>query len=169
MNVLFVCYSYWEFIMSGAHFYLTLPSNASLDVFPDNKTGSYHVKLPQPIDLNGNWEVGLYSISYPNTWYTLHKGDNHIFYSDDGFIFSTAYVDYGYYETVQDLIAAVNKALVKETGNRKITVSFDPRTAKVTIKQRGYILALATRMSAICWGLEAKMSKFKKRPKVLTC
>jgi hypothetical protein len=74
-----------------------------------------------------------------------------IFYSDDGFIFSTAYVDYGYYETVQDLIAAVNKALVKEAGNRNITVSFDPRTAKVkvTIKQRGCILALATRMSAM--------------------
>jgi hypothetical protein len=53
--------------MSETHFYLTLPSNASLDVFPDNKTGSYRVKLPHPIDLNGNWEVGLYSISYPNT------------------------------------------------------------------------------------------------------
>ncbi|CAB4022897.1 Hypothetical predicted protein [Paramuricea clavata] len=52
---------------------------------------------------------------------------------DDGFIFSTACVDYGYYETVRDLIAAVNKALVKETGNRNITVSFDPRTAKVKI------------------------------------
>ena len=149
--------------MSGTHFYLTLPSNASLDVFPDNKTGSYRLKLPHPIDLNGNWEVGLYSISYPNTWYTLRKGDNHIFYSDDGFIFSTAYVDYGYYETVQDLIAAVNKALVKETGNRNITVSFDPRTAKVkvTIKQRGCILALATRMSAML-GFGGKDVKIKK-------
>ena len=30
--------------MSGTHFYLTLPSNASMDVFPDNKIGSYHAK-----------------------------------------------------------------------------------------------------------------------------
>ena len=40
--------------MSGTHFYLTLPSNASLDVFPDNKTTSYGGKLPQSIDLEGN-------------------------------------------------------------------------------------------------------------------
>ena len=48
--------------MSGTHFYLTLPSNVSLDVFPDNKTSEYRVKLPQPVELDGNWEVGLYSI-----------------------------------------------------------------------------------------------------------
>ena len=54
--------------MNGMHFYLTLPSNASMDVFPDNKVGSYYIKFPQTIDLNGDWEVGLYSISYSNTW-----------------------------------------------------------------------------------------------------
>ena len=70
--------------MSGSHFYVTLPSNASLDVFPDNKTGSYHVKLPQTIDLHGDWKVGLYSISYSNTWYTLPNHENHIYYSPDG-------------------------------------------------------------------------------------
>ena len=60
--------------MSGTHFYLTLPSNASLNEFPNNKTTSYRVKLQQSIDLEGVWEVGLYSISYPNTWYTLQNG-----------------------------------------------------------------------------------------------
>jgi hypothetical protein len=69
--------------MSGTHFYLTVPSNASLGVFPDNKTTKYLVKLPQPIDLDGNWEVVLYSISYPNTWYTLRNliVDTHFYYS----------------------------------------------------------------------------------------
>ena len=43
--------------------YLTLPSNASMDVLPSNKTGSYHVKLSQTIDLHGDWQVGLYSTS----------------------------------------------------------------------------------------------------------
>ena len=57
--------------MRGTHFYLTLPSNASMDVFPYNKIGSYHVKFPQTFDLNGEWEVGLCSISYSNTWYKI--------------------------------------------------------------------------------------------------
>ena len=75
--------------MSGAYFYLTLPSNASMDVFPDNKTTSYRVQLPQNINLEGDKEVGLYSISYPNTWYTLQKGNNHIYFDDNktGFFF----------------------------------------------------------------------------------
>ena len=53
--------------MSGTHFYLTLPSNASLNEFPNNKMTSYRVKLPQSIDLEGVWEVGLYSI-YKKVW-----------------------------------------------------------------------------------------------------
>ena len=70
--------------MSGTHFFLTLLSNASMDVFPDNKIGSYHVKFPQTFDLNGEWEVDLYSISYPNTWYTLQFQQNHVYYTTDG-------------------------------------------------------------------------------------
>ena len=71
--------------MSGTHFYLTFPSNASLDVFPNNKTTEYHVKVPQDVDLDGDWEVGVYSISYPHMWYTLRdlNQDTH-FYFDDG-------------------------------------------------------------------------------------
>ena len=83
--------------MSGTHFYLTLPSNSSLGVFPDNKTTSYRVKLRQTIDLEGNWEVGLYSVSYPNTWYTLQDGsDMHIFYMDTSGVFQQVIIDYGY-------------------------------------------------------------------------
>ena len=44
------------------HFYITLPSNASLNIFPKNKTTGYRVKLPETIDLEDCWEVGLYVI-----------------------------------------------------------------------------------------------------------
>ena len=102
--------------MSGKHFYLTLLSNSSLNVFPDNKTTSYRVKLPQAINLNGDQEVGLYSISFPNTWYTLQNHENHIYCSEDGFIFQTAFVDYGYYGTMDDLLKSVNVPLKKIQG-----------------------------------------------------
>ena len=116
--------------MSGTHFYLTLPSNASSDVFPDNKTTSYRVKFPQTIDLEGNWEVGLYSISYPNTWYTLQKGfDTHVYYGDPSRIFLLAIVDYSYYTSVEDLVKAVNAALlatgdVNGYGNDNIKLTY---------------------------------------------
>ena len=66
-------------------------------MFPVNKTTSYRVKLPQTINLADNWEVGLYSISYPNTWYTLLKGfDSHVYYADKmGNVTGAASVDNG--------------------------------------------------------------------------
>ena len=157
--------------MSGTHFYLTLPSNSSLSIFPDNKTTSYHVKLPQIINLNGNWEVGLYTISYPNTWYTLQNLDNHytIYYSKDGFLFDTAIVDSGYYGTTNELVKSVNASLKKETRNDNIRLSYNVRTEKVTIHlKNGYQMVIRGRISIIqgFGGKEVKIIKTTVSPYV---
>jgi len=47
------------------HFYVTLFSNASKDVFPDNTLTGLLIHLAQPIDLgSSDWEVGLAEFSY---------------------------------------------------------------------------------------------------------
>ena len=48
----------------GHGFYLTLPSESSKDLFPENNASEYNVRLPHWIDLKGNWEIGLHSITY---------------------------------------------------------------------------------------------------------
>jgi hypothetical protein len=122
--------------MSGTHFYLTLPSNASLDVFPDNKTTEYCVKLPQPVELDGNWEVGLHSIFYPNTWYTLRdiNVDTH-FYYDEGIGWpSSAAIKYGHYKTMEEYIKGMNDALKQEiSNNTDIYLTYSALTGKVTV------------------------------------
>ena len=138
--------------MSGAHFYITLPSNASLDIFPDNKTTSYRVKLPHTINLNGEWEVGLYSISYPNTWYTLRdiNKDTHIYYKDKDGFYSVIDLNYGHYETIQDLIKNVNSALAKYAGKGNVVLSLNTLTGKVKVQLKsGYRLILYGKMSII--------------------
>ena len=121
--------------MSGTHFYLTLPSNASSDIFPDNKTTSYRVKLPQAINLSGEWEVGLYSINYPRTWYTLDNNfDTHIYTCDQSGLFSTTIIDYGFYETMPDLVKSVNKTLAKDVSdNIKYRKSYSPFKKQASI------------------------------------
>ena len=120
--------------MSETHFYLTLPSNASLNEFPNNKTTNYCVKLPQSIDLEGVWEVSLYSISYPNTWYTLQKRvDTHLFYADRTGLFQQAIMDYGYYQSMQKLIKAANKALPRNVSDN-IKLTYNAFTGKVTVQ-----------------------------------
>ena len=49
------------------HFYVTLFSNASQELFPENTKSSFTIELPQPIDLgpNDTWEVGLCEFTYP--------------------------------------------------------------------------------------------------------
>ena len=161
--------------MSGTHFYLTLPSNAPMDVFPDNKIESCHVKFPQTFDLNGEWEVGLYSISYPNTCYTLQFQQNHIYYTTDAgkSFWSSGIVDYGYYTSIPELIKFINAAMKKELKNNNITFSFNPQTikVKVTLAANHYI-ALYGQMAKILGfggGGDLKILKSKKVPTWPNC
>ena len=45
-------------------FRVYLPSNASADVYPNNSPSCYTTRLRKPIQLDGDWEVGVESISY---------------------------------------------------------------------------------------------------------
>jgi len=44
---------------------LLLMSNANKDVFPGNEPNNYRIRLQQPLDLHGNWQVGLRAIHFP--------------------------------------------------------------------------------------------------------
>jgi len=52
--------------MDRDHFYITLFSNASQDIYPDNKIAAFTTQLAQPIKLDQSeiWEVGSCELSY---------------------------------------------------------------------------------------------------------
>jgi hypothetical protein len=52
--------------MDRDHLYVTLFSNASHDIYPDNKIAAFMTQLAQPIRQNPSeiWEVGLCELSY---------------------------------------------------------------------------------------------------------
>ena len=43
-------------------FYLTVPSNSSMDYFPDNTLTHFTTRLPQIMDFDGLWEIGVAEI-----------------------------------------------------------------------------------------------------------
>lgn len=51
--------------------FVSLPSNASLDLFPDNNPAEYTVKLPERITHSHGWECGLCFLSFPNAYATF--------------------------------------------------------------------------------------------------
>ena len=49
-------------------FYVTLPSHANRKEFPNNQANWFKNRLPHPLRLmDGQWQVGLSSISIPGT------------------------------------------------------------------------------------------------------
>ena len=64
-------------------FYITLPSESSKKLFPDNTSSEYTVRLPRWVDLNGPWEIGLHSLAY-TPWNIIHHLDEPISFMTGG-------------------------------------------------------------------------------------
>lgn len=101
---------------SNDSFYITLPSNASLNVFKDNTSSHFKVDLPQHIDLEGPWEVALCEISYPHTWFTMPPGHNYYDWrqkeQEGSADFKRHHVTTGYYPGMGEFIEAMNTSLM---------------------------------------------------------
>ena len=54
---------------------LTLPSNASMEFFPQNTCQDFTTKLLTELTLNGNYEVALKRLQYPYNWSGLEGDD----------------------------------------------------------------------------------------------
>jgi len=92
-------------------FYLTLHSNAH----EGGNTGHFFNRLPQPIHLQGQYEVALTSIIYPMTWNNMvRKKENETKQNTSTMllVFESTYIEVdvenGHFHTVAELISAIN-------------------------------------------------------------
>ena len=120
-----------------SEFYVTLPSNSSMQYFPDNKTSNFVTKLSRTLQLDGEWEVGLAVIVYPHTWYNIGKGKSSVeIYAPDNLFPVYKTVEYsiqpGYYEKVHDVIDALYKAGLANLSD--VVVSYDDTSKRVAVK-----------------------------------
>ncbi|GFV41636.1 uncharacterized protein TNCV_3627871 [Trichonephila clavipes] len=115
-------------------FYVTLPSDSSMHFFPENKISHFKTQLPSPVCLKGEWEVGLSEIIYPHSWLNVNETNNYFLYNaGDGNISSTVKrtIDVGCYETMLDIISAVQLALPKNPN--RFTIIYNKATKRVKI------------------------------------
>ena len=138
-------------------FYITLPSDSSKD-FTENNPSEYTCRLPRWIQLNGEWEMGLHSITYTQ-WNIARHLDEPI---------SFAYPDKGnsinekcgrmkkYHTTVYEYVTSINKAL-KETShvandeirfklelNGKVTITLSPGYKVCLRRDQAIVLGFMT-------------------------
>jgi hypothetical protein len=158
-----------------AQFYVTLPSNASMDTYPNNTVTEYATKLPHPLELDGQWEVGLVEMTYPITWYNVERGECHlIIESDSGEMFLSIKLSEGRYETCKDLVNDI-KRLVKKHVQRYyearnetayqpdiFTIDLNEKTQKVSIQTYGCNLVLSKKLADLLGFERTELSREEK-------
>lgn len=91
--------------------YLTLPSSASKDIFPDNNPSSYNIQLSSSIHLTDKREVALVEISYNNNFKNVPDFDVVIFLKDKEKKIHS--IDGGHFKNLNSLLHNIN-AKIKE-------------------------------------------------------
>lgn len=59
----------------NAHFFVVLPSNSSMEIFPDNTVTHFKTQLPNRITLSGSWEVGLCEMLFTHSFLPIPSSD----------------------------------------------------------------------------------------------
>lgn len=110
-------------------FYLTLPSDSSLDFYSENKLSHFFTRLPQPIQLTGEWEVGLTEIIYPHMWNNVNDHTNEFAYDIGNGILKKGKIATGYYENPAEVIKAFNPQNFQE----KIVIAYNKNTKRIKV------------------------------------
>ena len=87
--------------------YLVLPSNSSLNVYPNNTVASYQTKLQTPVSLDGEWECALFELEYTRSWQNIEVGDSLVHFTyqkkDESHYTHTFTIPPGFYETTEEI------------------------------------------------------------------
>ena len=102
--------------------FLTLPSNLSMDIYPESKLSDYMVHLPKEINLSGSWELGLSEILYPNTWYSIDTNRCFIYYQCND-LKLVAVLPSGYYQQPQNVVRQILQEMKQEFQDKKKRLS----------------------------------------------
>lgn len=121
------------------NFFMTLMSNSSFTDFPENKTSDFTVNLPKHITLDGAWEVALAELIYPQTIQNVSRGNDSVIIKFEFIITKFRHtftkrmsIRPGYYNTIGELVDAVNDQFRKEGGSELL--EFNELTEKVFVK-----------------------------------
>lgn len=123
-------------VMEDNEFTLVLPSNASMDIWPDNKLSHFKVRLPQRFVLSPDWKVGLTDISFTKSWFNLGPGNEIRIKSGNDSVIGK--VNPGNYESPEQLVEELTRLVVgKWKKPQKPKFLIDPNSKKLKIEYDG--------------------------------
>ena len=140
---------------NGTGFYITLPSDSSKGLFPENNPSEYVTSLSQWIELNGEWEVGLHSVAYTQ-WNIIKHLNEPILctaISRGKTIKYEIVLVKKYYTTIDEYITDINesiKKLFKKEGfDETRYIKFSIANGKVTITSSHFTIYLRKEQAVV--------------------
>lgn len=112
-------------------YYVTLPSNSSMDAHPNNTLSHFRVNLPAVMNFEGKWEVALAEMSYPRRWLNVIDGHNHIFCTAGGESVHTHLVPEGYYPTPEELLDKITPPIEHD---ELVRIRYNKYLQKIVVK-----------------------------------
>ena len=127
--------------MESTSFYITLPSNASMDYYSNNTASCYQIRLPRTLYLKGKYEVALAEIQYPHTWPTFNEKEAYRFkYANDQGVEKHIHIAEGFYKSMHDLINELNFAVGPDFAD--VSFIYDDVTGRVKLHlKEGYVIS----------------------------
>lgn len=122
-------------------------SNSSMNIFPENKTSSFTVLLPEKISLKGEWCVAVAEIHYNYNFFNVNERNNKIRIIDNGAEINTNElikssadtaihelpVTPGYYGSVRDILDTVNMQLLPYMHKNGRLLSIDKFSSRTFV------------------------------------
>lgn len=134
-----------------------------MDVYPNNTMSNFKTKLPNRIELEGRWEVGLVEMQYPHTWYNLREEEGElkvITESPEGPISQVCapvHITPGYYHSIDELLRRIEADIAKTMNlisERPVRFYYDEIRRKISAEvvsrnQRSLSVRLGTDIQRI--------------------
>ena len=137
---------------SSSQFYIHLPSDSSLNVYPDNTVAKYTTKLANAINLDGQYEVGLSEIIYPTDYYNIdNRGEDYTFGIKQIVVlennektqesyFIKRKIESALYYSKSELISKIYSQINRDIGERNI-----PATVMIDFDSSGRVTIVISR------------------------
>lgn len=122
-------------------FFITLPSNSSMNEFPENTLTRYKVRLPHTIHFEGEFECALVDATFPTSWYNLITTQEHPTKSSVLYTRGTRWFEKklreGYYPTIRSLVNELRVGETRGAPDDDCNISIMERAEKVQFNLKG--------------------------------
>ncbi|MDG2555500.1 hypothetical protein P7M41_26250, partial [Vibrio parahaemolyticus] len=112
--------------------YVTLPSNASLHVYLNNKMWRYRTKLAKPIVVSEPYEVGVIELQYPRVWSTFPASDvDVLIYDSKTNQTATITMFAGFYDSIPRILKEFNAKCIANPITSRLGLQYNNITNHV--------------------------------------